>query len=68
MELITADKDTVTIKMNWKDEFNAISAILLSAVQEYDSLDYQIHNLTKDQMKKLKNSIAEIGKKFPFKN
>ncbi|MBL0338453.1 MAG: hypothetical protein IPP67_04615 [Rhodospirillaceae bacterium] len=67
MELIAADKDTVTIKMNWKEEFNAIVAVFMSVNQEYEKLDEQIHNLSKDQIKRLKNAMTEIGKKFPLK-
>ncbi len=67
MELIAADKDTVTIKMNWKEEFNAIIAVFMSVSEEYQKLDREIHNLTWDQINEMEESLRKIGKKFPYK-
>ncbi len=65
MELITADKDTVTIKMNWKEEFSTIFAVFMAVYQEYDQLDREILNCTLEQVKKMEQSLWEIRQKFP---
>ncbi len=65
MELITADKDTVTIKMNRQDEFAIIRAIFMAVHQEYDQLDREILNCTLEQVKKMEQSLWEIRQKFP---
>jgi len=65
MELITADKETVTIKMNRQDEFAIIRAIFMAVHQEYDRLDREILNCTLEQVKKMEQSLWEIRQKFP---
>ncbi|MBL0338458.1 MAG: hypothetical protein IPP67_04640 [Rhodospirillaceae bacterium] len=67
MELIAADKDTVTIKMNRKEEFSTILAIFMSAYQEYDQLDQEIHNRTEEEIHKIEQALWEISKKLPYK-
>ena len=61
MELVTADKDTVTIRMNWKDEFAHIFAIFLAVIQEYKNIDREIHNMTKEEVKKIILELEAIS-------
>ncbi|MBL0338460.1 MAG: hypothetical protein IPP67_04650 [Rhodospirillaceae bacterium] len=67
MELIAADKDTVTIKVNRKDEFYAILAVLGSVSEEFNKLDREIHHLTLEQVTRIEESLHEISKKLPGK-
>ncbi len=67
MELITADKDTVTIKMNQKDEFYRILSVFGSVTEEFDKLDREIHNLTLEQVTRIEEMLHEISKKLPRK-
>ena len=67
MELITADKDTVTIKMNQKDEFYRILSVFGSVTEEFDKLDREIHNLTSEQVTRIEEMLHEISKKLPRK-
>jgi len=68
MELIAADKDTVTIKMSWKDEFCNIWAIFSAVYQEYDQLDPEIHNVTEEEVLKIKKSLSTINDQAPLAN
>ena len=67
MELIAADKDTVTIKMNQKDEFYRILSVFGSVTEEFDKLDREIHNLTLEQVTRIEEMLHEISKKLPRK-
>ena len=67
MELITADKDTITIKMNQKDEFYRILSVFGSVTEEFDKLDREIHNLTLEQVTRIEEMLHEISKKLPRK-
>ena len=66
MELITADKDTVTIKMNWQDEFAHIFAIFLAVIQEYKNIDREIHNMSKEEVMKIILSLEFISDQCPY--
>ncbi len=66
MELITADKETVTIKMNWKDEFANIFAIFLAVIQEYKNIDREIHNMTKEEIMKIIVGLEAISDQSPY--
>jgi len=66
MELIAADKDTVTIKMNRKEEFAPIFGVFLAVSQGYDQLDREIHNLTKQEIAKIELALSAIIKKLPL--
>ncbi len=61
MELITADKETVTIKMNWKDEFSTIFMVFMSVYQEYDQLDREIHNRTHEEIGTIELALSAIS-------
>jgi len=66
MELVTADKNTVTIKMNWKDEFAHIFAIFLAVIQEYKNIDREIHNMSKEEVMKIILSLEFISDQCPY--
>ena len=66
MELIAADKDTVTIKMNWQDEFAHIFAIFLAVIQEYKNIDREIHNMSKEEVMKIILSLEFISDQCPY--
>ncbi len=64
MELVEYNKGNVIIKMNCLKELIPIFSIFISVVQEYDQLDREIHNLEKDQIIDIENSLHDIIKKL----
>ncbi len=66
MELISADKKTVTIKMNWKEEFSTIFAVFMAVYQEYDQLDKEIHNRTQEEIGQIELALSKISDQHPY--
>ncbi|MBL0338456.1 MAG: hypothetical protein IPP67_04630 [Rhodospirillaceae bacterium] len=60
MELIAADKDTVTIKMNRKEEFDPILAAFTAVNKDYGIADHLLHELTKEEIARLRLQLANI--------
>ncbi len=65
MELIAADKNTVTIKMNRQDEFATIVAIFMAVHQEYDQLDPEIHNVSEADVVRIEHALEDILDRLP---
>lgn len=64
MEILSYDRETVTIQMNRKDEFLRLYKIVPAVVQEYEQLDEDIIGLTKEQVKEVGEAIRVIAGKL----
>ena len=65
MELINATQKTVTIKMNVQKEFLPIFAVFMAVHQEYDQLDREIHNVSREEVAKIERSLAAVLHALP---
>jgi hypothetical protein len=64
MKLVTYDDDTITIRMNRKDEFLRLYKIVPAVVQEYEQLDDAIIGLTKTEVGEVSSALDEIMDKL----
>lgn len=60
MELVSFDDETITIRMNRKKEFGALSNIVSAAAIDPDKLDPEITMLTADEVSQLEDVIRVI--------
>lgn len=65
MELIAADKNTVTIKMDVQKEFLPIFAVFMAVSQEYNKLDPEIHHLSKEQVRMIEKNLHQLLQRLP---
>lgn len=64
MQLISSDKETVTIQMDWQEEFDPILAALTAVNQNYEIVDYLLHELSKEEVAAIQSNLANIKDSF----
>lgn len=63
MELVSFDEETITIRMNRKREFGALSNIVSAAAIDPDKLDPEITMLTADEVSQIEDAFRAIDER-----
>lgn len=64
MQLISSDKETVTIQMDWQEEFAPILAAFTAVNRDYEIVDYLLHELSKEEVAAIQSNLANIKADF----
>lgn len=60
MELVAKDESTVTIRMNRKTEFATLLAVLEAASIDFEKLDREIVNRSKEEVESVQDAFDRL--------
>ncbi len=64
MQLVSSDKETVTIQMDWQEEFSPILAAFTAVNRDYKIVDYLLHELSKEEVAEIQSRLVNIKADF----
>lgn len=65
MELVSFDGETVTIRMNRREEFALLDRLVFSVHTQYHFLDAVELDMTRQQVFRLQRALEEVGARLP---